>query len=44
MWARFGEVECVSAPRRRIAGLVYAGIERLIAPVVISKPDGSEWI
>jgi hypothetical protein len=32
MWARFGDVECVSAPRRRTAGLVAVGIDRLIVP------------
>ncbi len=32
MWARFGEVECVSAPRRRLAGLVAVGIDRLVVP------------
>ncbi len=32
MWARFGEVECVSAPRNRTAGLVAVGIDRLILP------------
>jgi predicted NBD/HSP70 family sugar kinase len=32
MWARFGEVECVAAPRRRTAGLVAVGIDRFIAP------------
>ena len=32
MWARFGEVECLSAPRRRTAGLVAVGIDRLIVP------------
>jgi len=32
MWARFGEVECVSAPRRRTAGLVAVGIDRLLVP------------
>ena len=42
MWARFGTVECVSAPRRRIAGLVYAGIERLIAPVPVAKSDNTD--
>lgn len=30
VWARFGEVECESAPRRRTAGLVAAGIDRLV--------------
>jgi hypothetical protein len=32
MWARFGEVECVAAPRRRAAGLVAMGIDRLVVP------------
>lgn len=32
MWARFGEVKCVRAPRRRIAGLVAVGIDRLVVP------------
>jgi predicted NBD/HSP70 family sugar kinase len=32
MWARFGRVECVAAPRRRTAGLVVAGIDRFIVP------------
>jgi predicted NBD/HSP70 family sugar kinase len=32
MWAKFGEVECVSAPRRRTVGLVAVGIDRLIVP------------
>jgi predicted NBD/HSP70 family sugar kinase len=32
MWARFGEVECVAAPRRRTAGMVAVGIDRLIVP------------
>jgi len=32
MWARFGDVECVSAPRRRTAGLVAVGIDRLVLP------------
>jgi predicted NBD/HSP70 family sugar kinase len=32
MWARFGEVECVGAPRRRTAGLIAVGIDRFIAP------------
>lgn len=30
MWARFGTVECVSAPRRRMAGLVEVGIDGLV--------------
>ncbi len=32
MWAKFGSVECVAAPRRRTAGLVAMGIDRLIVP------------
>jgi len=32
MWARFGRVECDSAPRRRTAGLVAVGIDRLVVP------------
>ncbi len=33
MWARFGEVICERAPRRRLAGLVTAGLDRLLFPV-----------
>lgn len=33
MWARFGEVICEAAPRRRLAGLVAAGLDRLLFPV-----------
>ena len=32
MWARFGSVECVAAPRRRTAGLAAVGIDRFIVP------------
>ena len=32
MWAKFGTVECVAAPRRRTAGLVAIGIDRLVVP------------
>jgi N-acetylglucosamine repressor len=32
MWAKFGSVECVAAPRRRTAGLVALGIDKLIVP------------
>jgi predicted NBD/HSP70 family sugar kinase len=32
MWARFGRVECSSAPRRRTAGMVAVGIDRLLVP------------
>jgi len=33
MWGRFGTVTCESAPRRRIAGLAAAGIDRLLLPI-----------
>lgn len=32
MWNRFGKVECLSAPRRRTAGLVEVGIDELVIP------------
>lgn len=32
LWARFGEVTCRTAPRRRAAGLVAAGLDRLVLP------------
>ena len=32
MWAKFGAVECAAAPRRRTAGLIAVGIDRLIVP------------
>lgn len=32
MWARFGQVECVGAPRCRAAGLVAIGLDRLVVP------------
>jgi predicted NBD/HSP70 family sugar kinase len=34
MWGRFGEVACQAAPRRRAAGLVGVGIDRLVLPDV----------
>jgi len=33
LWARFGDVKVEAAPRRRMAGLVAAGIDRLIVPM-----------
>jgi predicted NBD/HSP70 family sugar kinase len=33
MWARFGKVEVESAPRRRAAGLVAMGLDRLVLPM-----------
>lgn len=32
MWARFGDVECVAAPRRRTAGLIAVGLDRMVVP------------
>ena len=32
LWGRFGQVDCVMAPRRRTAGLVAAAIDRLVVP------------
>ena len=37
LWARFGKIECESAPRRRMTGLVAVGIDRLVIP--ICEPD-----
>jgi predicted NBD/HSP70 family sugar kinase len=36
--ARFGKVSCESAPRRRAAGLVAAGLDRLVFPSDNAKP------
>jgi predicted NBD/HSP70 family sugar kinase len=38
MWARFGKVTCVSAPRRRTAGLVAVGIDRLVSSLSEKVP------
>jgi len=32
MWAKFGEVKCAAAPRRRTAGLLAVGLDRLVVP------------
>ncbi|HLH54811.1 MAG TPA: ROK family protein [Verrucomicrobiae bacterium] len=32
MWGRFGEIGCQTAPHRRAAGLVAAGIDRIVLP------------
>jgi predicted NBD/HSP70 family sugar kinase len=37
MWARFGDVICEAAPHRRAAGLVAAGIDRLILPAGVGS-------
>jgi len=39
MWAKFGEVECAAAPRRRTAGLVAIGIDRMVLPDTSAKTD-----
>jgi predicted NBD/HSP70 family sugar kinase len=41
MWARFGKVTCVSAPRRRTAGLVCVGIDRLVSSLSDQVPATS---
>jgi predicted NBD/HSP70 family sugar kinase len=33
MWGRFGKIDIEGAPRRRIAGLVSVGIDRLVVPM-----------
>lgn len=33
LWGRFGKIDVEGAPRRRIAGLVSVGIDRLIVPM-----------
>ncbi|MCZ7639241.1 MAG: hypothetical protein M5U12_26245 [Verrucomicrobia bacterium] len=38
MWARFGEVICEPAPRRRLEGLIAAGIDRLLFPASSEGP------
>ncbi len=38
LWARFGQVEVETAPRRRTAGLVAAGIDRLVLPMTGRLP------
>jgi predicted NBD/HSP70 family sugar kinase len=39
MWARFGDVEFVSAPRRRAAGLVAMGIDQILLPMNSPQPS-----
>jgi predicted NBD/HSP70 family sugar kinase len=34
LWARFGSVKVEAAPRRRTAGLVAVGIDRLVLPMI----------
>ena len=44
LWARFGELKVEKAPRRRKAGLVAAGIDRLICPVENTNTAGNSRI
>jgi predicted NBD/HSP70 family sugar kinase len=37
LWARFGEIKVDGAPRRRSAGLIAAGLDRLIVPMAESE-------
>jgi predicted NBD/HSP70 family sugar kinase len=39
MWARFGQVRVECKPRRRTAGLVAVGIDRLVLPMTAARPD-----
>lgn len=39
LWARFGEIKVEGAPRRRVAGLVTAGLDRIIMPMAESEPN-----
>jgi predicted NBD/HSP70 family sugar kinase len=43
MWGRFGNIEIEGAPRRRMAGLVSVGIDRLVVPMADTEVhrDGS---
>ena len=42
MWARFGEVNVQTAPRRRTAGLVAVGIDRLVLPMTVQPRREAE--
>ncbi len=39
MWGRFGKLEIKAAPRRRIAGLIAVGLDRLILPALPAAED-----
>lgn len=39
LWARFGEIGVEFAPRRRTAGLVAVGLDRLVVPVAETERD-----
>jgi predicted NBD/HSP70 family sugar kinase len=38
IWGRFGQIDVEAAPRRRIAGLVSVGIDRLVVPMADGAP------
>jgi predicted NBD/HSP70 family sugar kinase len=42
LWARFGEVACEARPRKRLAGLVSAAVDRLLLPDVTGHA-GRAW-
>jgi predicted NBD/HSP70 family sugar kinase len=42
IWGRFGKVEIESAPRRRTAGLVAVGIDRLVLPMEMTERKQKE--
>jgi len=44
LWARFGELKIEKAPRRRQAGLVAAGIDRLIVPDETTEPAHTQTL
>jgi hypothetical protein len=39
LWGRFGSVHVEGAPRRRLAGLVSVGIDRLVVPMTDAEGD-----
>lgn len=39
LWARFGEIKVEGAPRRRVSGLVAAGLDRLVMPMPESERE-----
>lgn len=41
LWARFGEIDIQTAPRRRTAGLVAAGIDRLVLPMTARRTSAA---
>jgi len=39
LWGRFGNIHVEGAPRRRMAGLVSVGIDRLVLPMSDAEGD-----